>query len=106
MNKAICLIDIVENIKFEESLIKELISIGEAKWSAVVTAKAKWHPPEGLFVSGTATEIARALLQTGDPLRTLIQRLVFYINRAGVNLNAERRKAIQKAMDIVRKAKG
>lgn len=69
-----------------------------AKWSGDV--KTKWDPPEGLFKSGSAEEIASASLKghDGDP-GAAIQALQFYINRAGENLDADRKKVIQNAIE-------
>jgi hypothetical protein len=54
-------------------------------WSDDV--KAKKHPKEGLFATGSATEIAAWLKKSHEDLKGAMGALNFYINRAGKNLS-------------------
>lgn len=54
-------------------------------WSADV--KTKKHPKEGLFATGSATEIANWLKDSHDDLKSAMGALNFYVNRAGKNLS-------------------
>ena len=76
----------------------------QEKWSGEVTAKAKWHPKEGIFTKG-ATEIARYLKANSDSIGQAIKRLVFYVNRAGSNLPGDRKRTMNRALEILRKQK-
>ena len=74
------------------------------RWSASVTSDST-HPPEGLFNKDAAT-IARTLASKkvspkgpGSGMRMLS----FYINRAGENLSASRRKELEKAKELLSK---
>ena len=72
------------------------------RWSASVKS-ASTYPPEGLFTKNAAT-IARALASKkvspkgpGSGMRMLN----FFINRAGHNLPAERRRELEKAKKLL-----
>lgn len=52
-------------------------------WSEKV--HTKWHPPAGFFKQ-SAEEIAQGLKDNSDDLRQAMDRLDFYINRAGDKL--------------------
>lgn len=56
---------------------------GARYWSEHV--HAKWHPPSGFF-SRSAQDIAQGLKDNSDSLRQAMDRLDFYINRAGDRL--------------------
>ena len=71
-------------------------------WSAKV--KPHWHPPPGLFATGSAKDIATTLLEESPDERTAMSRLTFYINRAGHNLPAAQRKRLEAAKKIVHAA--
>lgn len=45
--------------------------------------KPGWHPKEGLFTGDNPQEIANYLLKHSDDRAQAMQRLVFYMNRAG-----------------------
>jgi hypothetical protein len=75
---------------------------GKRRWSAAVKTTST-YPPEGLFTKSAAT-IARSLASKevspkgpGSGMRMLN----FYINRAGHNLSAERRRELQKAKELL-----
>jgi tRNA(adenine34) deaminase len=74
------------------------------RWSAKVKTDST-HPPAGLF-NRSATTIARTLASKkvspkgpGSGMRMLS----FYINRAGSNLSASRRKELEKAKALLAK---
>lgn len=48
--------------------------------------KAKWHPEEGLFARKDPEYIANYLIKNSKDLKQAMNRLVFYMNRAGNNL--------------------
>jgi hypothetical protein len=49
--------------------------------------KAKWHPEEGLFTRKDPEYIANYLIKNSKDLKQAMNRLVFYMNRAGSNLS-------------------
>lgn len=84
-------------------------------WSKEVTEHD--HPfalPPGLFKSNDPDAIAAALQRsaedprrkTDDPFRTAMSMLDFYMNRAGTNLSAADRNALEKAKTALRKRFG
>ncbi len=85
------------------------------KWSKEVTEHD--HPfalPPGIFKSADPEVIAAALQHSaedpkrgsGDAYRTAMSMLDFYINRAGQNLSAGDRAALDKAKTALRKRFG
>ena len=60
--------------------MKSLYDILE-EWADKV--KPKWHPKEGLFTGDNPQEIADYLLKHSEDRGQAMQRLVFYMNRAG-----------------------
>ena len=72
------------------------------KWSANVTTTST-NPPEGLFTK-SASVIARTLatkrVSPKGPTSGL-RMLTFYINRAGKDLSAARRKELEKAKELL-----
>ncbi|MFH1037816.1 MAG: DUF3175 domain-containing protein [PVC group bacterium] len=68
-------------------------------WSKGV--ETKWHPPEGFFEK-PAGEIARGLKKASDGLAQAMDRLDFYINRAGATMPGEDRARLEKAKSILR----
>jgi hypothetical protein len=77
------------------------------RWSDKVTTDST-HPPAGLFKKN-ATTIAKTLEETKVSPKGLgqaMQMLSFYENRAGKNLPAERKKALESAKDIIRADEG
>ena len=67
----------------------------------------------GVF-KGSPEEIARSLKRSADrstrrkasPFQSAMSMLVFYENRAGANLTASRKRALEKAKDELRKLYG
>jgi len=68
--------------------------VDEEKWSAKV--KTKWSPPEGFFKQD-AGKIASGLMSASKDGAQAMERLNFYINRAGDNLSAEDKARLEDA---------
>lgn len=74
------------------------------KWSAKVHTEST-YPPEGLFNKDAAT-IARTLASKRVSPKgpsSGMRMLSFYINRAGKNLSATRRKELERAKELLHK---
>ena len=74
------------------------------KWSAKVTTDST-HPQAGLFNKSAAT-IARSLASKKVSPKgpsSGMRMLTFYVNRAGKNLSATRRKELQRAKELLSK---
>ncbi|HRP77471.1 MAG TPA: DUF3175 domain-containing protein [Aquamicrobium sp.] len=85
------------------------------KWSAQVTEHSHALDLEPhIFEKDDPKEIAASLKRSADrsgnrksePFRSAMSMLTFYINRAGKNLPADRRKVLEDAKDELRKAYG
>ncbi|HKT55085.1 MAG TPA: DUF3175 domain-containing protein [Caulobacteraceae bacterium] len=85
------------------------------KWSAEVTETSDaLDLQKDVFKSKSATAIAQSLKRSAEhshrrkasPYRSAMSMLTFYINRAGDNLPAERRRTLEKAKDELRQAFG
>lgn len=85
------------------------------KWSAEVTEHSDaLDLEEGVFESDDPAKIARSLKHSaershrrkGTPYQSAMSMLTFYINRAGKNLPAKRRRVLEDAKDELRKAFG
>ena len=85
------------------------------RWSARVTRESDALDLErGVFTRSDPKKIAASLKRSAmqsrrrkaDPYRSALSMLVFYINRAGKNLPASRRKVLQKAKGELRKQFG
>jgi hypothetical protein len=85
------------------------------KWSKAVTEHD--HPfalPPGVFKSDDPEKIAEALQRSAedperaseDPYRSAMSMLDFYVNRAGRNLSAKERAALEKAKTALRRRFG
>lgn len=69
---------------------------------------------EGVFKKRSAAQIAQSLKRSAerskrrkaDPYRSAMSMLVFYINRAGKQLPASRKRTLEKAKDELRAAFG
>ena len=77
-----------------------------SRWSAGVTAHSDaLDLKPGVFTQRSAKSIAESLKRSAehstrrkaDPYRSALSMLVFYINRAGKNLPAARRKTLERA---------
>jgi hypothetical protein len=85
------------------------------KWSQDVTEHSDaLDLDEGVFRKDDPAEIAASLKRSaehskrrkGTPLQSAMGMLTFYINRAGDNLPAERRRTLEKAKEELRAAFG
>lgn len=82
------------------------------KWSAEVTKHSDALDLKEDVFKGTPKEIARSLKRSAEhshrrkssPFRSAMSMLTFYINRAGKNLSATRRKTLEAAKDELRAA--
>ena len=61
--------------------------------------KSKWHPEEGLFLKKDPKYIADYLIKNSKDLKQAMSRLVFYMNRAGENL--ENKTVLNKAKELI-----
>ena len=85
------------------------------RWSARVTRESDaLDLKKGVFSKRSPKAIARSLKRSAershrrksDPYRSAISMLTFYINRAGRNLPAGRKKVLQRAKEELRKEFG
>ena len=85
------------------------------KWSGDVTEHSDaLDLDKGVFKSESPKTIARSLKRSAqkssrrkaDPFRSAMSMLTFYINRAGSNLSAHRRRILTAAKDRLRTAFG
>ncbi len=85
------------------------------KWSGRVTATSDaLDLKQDVFKQNSPAAIARSLKRSSershrrksDPYRSAMSMLVFYINRAGKNLPATRKRKLEAAKDELRKAFG
>ena len=84
-------------------------------WSAKVTKESDALDLEqGVFTWKDPKKIARSLKKSADksqrrkaaPFRSAMSMLVFYINRAGKNLDPKQKKILQQSKDELRKLYG
>jgi hypothetical protein len=87
----------------------------QKKWSAEVTEHSDaLDLEEHIFESDDPAKIARSLKHSaeesrrrkGSPYQSAMSMLTFYINRAGENLPAERKKVLEDAKGELRKVFG
>ena len=85
------------------------------KWSAKVTKESHaLDLEEGVFTWKDPEKIASSLKKSADeskqrksePFRSAMSMLVFYINRAGKNLDVEQKHVLEMAKDELRKIYG
>jgi len=85
------------------------------RWSLEVTEQSDALDLErNVFTLNDPKEIAASLKRSADkshrrksdPYRSAMSMLTFYINRAGTNLPAQRRRVLERAKDELRKAFG
>ena len=94
------------------TLMKKRTSVSSRKyWSGRVTKESKALDLEGgVFTLATPRKIALSLKRSAetslrrkvDPFRSAMSMLNFYINRAGKNLPARRKKVLNKAKEELR----
>ncbi|WP_126456598.1 DUF3175 domain-containing protein [Sulfuriflexus mobilis] len=86
-----------------------------SKWSAKVTRESNaLDLDEGVFTWKDPDKIARSLKRSAEastrrkvsPFRSAMSMLVFYINRAGKNLDAGQRQVLEQAKDALRRLYG
>ena len=87
----------------------------QERWSAHVNETSDaLDIPGGTFALDDPKAIARELMQdarsskrrkAASPYRSAMSMLTFYINRAGKNLPAERKRILERAKDELRKLK-
>jgi len=84
----------------------------QKKWSAKVTRESHaLDLEEGVFTWKDPKRIARSLKKSADmsthrkasPLSSAMSMLVFYINRAGTNLDDDQRRILERAKVALRK---
>jgi cob(I)alamin adenosyltransferase len=82
------------------------------KWSGKVTRESHALDLEnGVFKKRSAHDIARSLKRSAErsharksaPLRSAMSMLTFYINRAGKNMSAGRKRTLEAAKDELRR---
>jgi hypothetical protein len=85
---------------------------GDKNWSAKVTRESNaLDLEEGVFTWKDPCRIARSLMRSAQasrrrrspPFRSAMSMLVFYINRAGSNLDDEQRNILEQAKNELRK---
>ena len=85
------------------------------RWSGKVTRESHaLQLEEGVFTWKDPVEIARSLRDSAEsstarkamPFRSAMSMLVFYINRAGSNLDEDQRKILEQAKTELRKLYG
>jgi hypothetical protein len=85
------------------------------KWSAEITRESNALDLEpDVFVSDDPKQIARSLKRSAEhstrrkssPFRSAMSMLTFYLNRAGKNLPAARKRVLERAKSELRKAFG
>jgi hypothetical protein len=85
------------------------------RWSRAVTERSDaLDLKHGVFTWSDPKRIARSLKRSAerskrrkaDPYRSALSMLTFYINRAGKNLPASRRRTLMRAKDELRKQFG
>lgn len=82
------------------------------KWSADVTEHSDALDLKANTFNGSPKEIAQSLKRSAEhshrrkssPFRSAMSMLTFYINRAGNNLSAARRRKLESAKDELRSA--
>lgn len=83
----------------------------DKRWSARVTERSRaLDLDEGVFTWSDPRQIARSLKRSADtskrrkaePFRSAMSMLVFYINRAGKNLDAKQLRILEQAKDELR----
>jgi hypothetical protein len=79
-------------------LIKELLELHEALWSAEV--HQKWTPPKGFFTK-SASDIASGIYSASTDKKQAMSRLNFYINRAGKNLSSSDKSKLEAAKELL-----
>ena len=99
----------------KSSARRSTVKRGGRRWSARVTRESDaLDLKKGVFAQRDPKKIARSLKRSAerskrrkaDPYRSALSMLTFYINRAGRNLPASRKKILQRAKGELRTAFG
>jgi len=96
-------------------MTKKTTSKKTRRWSGRVTRESHaLELEEGVFTWDDPKKIARSLKESADsskrrkaePFRSAMSMLVFYINRAGKNLDKKQLQVLEQAKDELRKLYG
>ena len=85
------------------SQVKNLHSLNEYISEQLSDVKTDWHPKKGLFTSDDPKEIVDYLMKNSKDQDQAMQRLCFYMNRAGDNLS--NKTVLNKAKQLLKKEK-
>ncbi len=96
-------------------MVRESAGTKRERWSGRVTRESHaLQLEEGVFTWKDPARIARSLRDSAEasterkatPFRSAMSMLVFYINRAGSNLDEDQRKILEQAKTELRKLYG
>ena len=85
------------------SQVKDLHSLNEYISEQLSDVKTHWHPKKDLFTSNDPQEIVDYLMKNSKDQAQAMQRLCFYMNRAGDNL--PNKTVLNKAKQLLKKEK-
>ena len=85
------------------SQVKDLHSLNEYIYEQLSDVKTSWHPKKGLFTGDNPKEIVDYLMKNSKNQAQAMQRLCFYMNRAGDNLT--NKTVLNKAKQLLKKEK-
>ena len=85
------------------SQVKDLHSLNEYISEQLSDVKTGWHPKKGLFTGDNPKEIVDYLMKNSKDQAQAMQRLCFYMNRAGDNLT--NKTVLNKAKQLLKKEK-
>ena len=85
------------------SQVKDLYSLNEYIYEQLSDVKTSWHPKKGLFTCDNPKEIVDYLMKNSKDQAQAMQRLCFYMNRAGDNLT--NKTVLNKAKQLLKKEK-
>ena len=85
------------------SQVKELHSLNEYISEQLSDVNTSWHPKKGLFTGDDPKEIVDYLMKNSKDQAQAMQRLCFYMNRAGDNLS--NKAVLNKAKQLLKKEK-
>ena len=85
------------------SQVKDLHSLNEYISEQLSDVKTSWHPKKGLFTCDNPKEIVDYLMKNSKDQAQAMQRLCFYMNRAGDNLT--NKTVLNKAKQLLKKEK-
>ena len=85
------------------SQVKDLHSLNEYISEQLSDVKTCWHPKKGLFTGDNPKEIVDYLMKNSKDQAQAMQRLCFYMNRAGDNLT--NKTVLNKAKQLLKKEK-